>query len=171
MNSKSLAYLAIIGSVLLFAGCTSPISKDETGAAIEDRGTGVSTRGAGAAGAWTGSPLDNPDSLLYTKTIYFDFDQSTIRGEFVDVLRAHANYLISTPSAGVMIEGHADERGSREYNIGLGERRANALKTFLEAEGVSSSQINTISYGEERPAAMGNDEVSWAENRRGVLAY
>jgi peptidoglycan-associated lipoprotein len=127
--------------------------------------------GANQGGAWTGNPLDNPNSLLSTRTIYFDFDQSTIRSEFIDVLRAHAAYLNTNRSIGVMIEGHADERGSREYNIALGERRANTIQRFLEAEGVSPSQINTISYGEERAAAFGQDEASWAENRRGVLAY
>jgi peptidoglycan-associated lipoprotein len=172
MNCKRPAILAIIASVLLFAGCSSTGTKDDGGAAaVEDRAGGASTSGASAGGTWTGSALENPNSLLYTKTVYFDFDQSTIRSEFVDVLRAHANYLISNPSSAVMIEGHADERGSREYNIGLGERRANAVRSFLEAEGVSGRQINTLSYGEERPVAMGHDEVSWAENRRAVLVY
>lgn len=171
MKSMSSAWLAIALSALLFAGCSSTGTKDGSGASIEDRGSSASTSGASQGGTWSGNPLENPNSLLYTKTIYFDFDQSSIRSEFLDVLRAHAGYLNSNRSASVLIEGHADERGSREYNIGLGERRANAVKRFLEAEGVSSSQINTISYGEERPAAVGNDEVSWAENRRAVLVY
>jgi peptidoglycan-associated lipoprotein len=171
MNLTKLALPAIVASVLLFAGCSSTGTKDDPGASVEDRAGGATTSGASTGGAWSGNPLENPNSLLYTKIVYFDFDQSTIRSEFVDVLRAHAGYLISNPSVSVLLEGHADERGSREYNIGLGERRANAVRTFLEAEGVSSSQINTISYGEERPMAMGNDEVSWAENRRGVLVY
>jgi len=172
MKSNSSAWLAIAMSALLFAGCSSTGTKDDTGASVEDRGSsGATTSGIGAGGVWTGNPLDNPNSLLYSKTIYFDFDQSTIRSEFVDVLRAHAAYLNSNRSANVLIEGHADERGSREYNIGLGERRANAVKSFLAAEGVDDAQMNTISYGEERPAALGHDEVSWAENRRGVLVY
>ena len=172
MKFQSSAWLAVVMSVLLFAGCTSTGTKqDGSGASVEDRGSSATTTGAQQGGAWTGNPLDNPNSLLYTKIIYFDFDQSTIRSEFVDVLRAHAAYLNSNRSVNVLVEGHADERGSREYNIGLGERRANAVKRFLEAEGVDPNQINTISYGEERPLAMGHDEVSWAENRRGVLVY
>jgi peptidoglycan-associated lipoprotein len=171
MKSKSSAWLVIAAAALLFAGCTSTGTKDDPGASVEDRGTGAVTSGASQGGAWTGNPLENPNSLLYTKTVYFDFDQSTIRSEFVDVLRAHAAYLNSNRSVSVLIEGHADERGSREYNIGLGERRANAVRTFLAAEGVSEAQMNTISYGEERPAALGHDEMSWAENRRGVLVY
>ncbi len=172
MKSNSLAWLAIALSVLLFAGCSSTGTKDDPGASIEDRGTsGASTSGASAGGTWSGNPLENPNSLLYGKTIYFDFDESTIRSEFIDVLRAHATYLNANRSVSVLVEGHADERGSREYNIGLGERRSNTIRRFLEAEGVSDVQINTISYGEERPAARGNDEMSWAENRRGVLVY
>ena len=172
MISNKLNFLLVVAAVMFFAGCSSTGTKDDPGASIEDRGSsGASTSGARAGGAWGGSQLQNPDSLLYTKTIYFDFDQSTIRSEFIDVLRAHAGYLLANQGASVLIEGHADERGSREYNIGLGERRANAVKRFLEAEGVASSQINTLSYGEERPAALGNDEVSWAENRRAVLVY
>lgn len=171
MNKTRLAWLAIAALSLLFVGCSSTGTKDDGGAAVQEGSSGAVTSGANQGGAWTGNPLDDPNSLLSTRTIYFEFDQSTIRSEFVDVLRAHAGYLNTNRSATVRIEGHADERGSREYNIGLGERRANAVRNFLEAEGVSASQINTISYGEERPAALGHDEISWAENRRAVLVY
>jgi peptidoglycan-associated lipoprotein len=173
MKSTNSIWLAVAASAMLLAGCAGTGgSKDDPGASIEDRGgSGAVTSGVGQGGPWTSSPLDNPNSLLYTKTVYFDFDQSTIRSEFVDVLRAHAAYLNTNRSTGVLIEGHADERGSREYNVALGERRANAVRSFLEAEGVDSGQINTISYGEERPVSLGHDEVSWAENRRGVLVY
>ena len=173
MKSKSLACLAVAILVLLVGGCASTGGEGDPGASVEDygSGTGAYTSGASQGGAWTGSALEDPSSPLYTKTIYFDFDQSTVRSDYIEVLRAHASYLISSPSTTVLIEGHADERGSREYNIGLGESRANAIRNFLEAEGVSPSQINTISYGEERAAAFGNDEASWSENRRGVLVY
>ena len=170
MKFNTSAWLAVAMSALLFAGCSSTGSKDDPGASVED-GTGASTMGAGQGGAWSGNPLDNPNSLLSTRTIYFDFDESTIRSEFIDVLRTHAGYLNSNPSVVIAIEGHADERGSREYNIALGERRANTIRRFLEAEGVGASQLNTISYGEERATAFGHDEASWAENRRGVLVY
>jgi len=171
MKSNTSAWSAIALSALLLAGCSSTGTKDgDPGASVED-GSGASTMGANQGGSWSGNPLDNPNSLLSTRTIYFDFDQSTIRSEFIDVLRTHAGYLNNNRSVGVVIEGHADERGSREYNIALGERRANTIMRFLEAEGVSASQINTISYGEERAIAFGHDEASWAENRRGVLVY
>ena len=170
MKFNTSAWSAIVISALLFAGCSSTGTKDgDPGAAVEDGG--ASTMGASQGGTWSGNPLDNPNSLLSTKTIYFDFDQSTIRSEFIDVLRAHAAYLNTNRSSNVLIEGHADERGSREYNIALGERRANTIKRFLQAEGVSAAQIDTISYGEERPVALGQGEASWAQNRRGVLDY
>lgn len=173
MKAHRLAWPAVIVSVLLATGCSGPGTRDDgAGAAIEDRGgSGVTTSGVGAGSTWTGSQLEDPNSLLYAKVIYFDFDRDTVRSEFVDVLRAHAGYLIANPDARVTIEGHADERGSREYNIGLGERRANAVSRFLQAEGVNPYQLGTISYGEERPAVYGNDELSWAENRRAVLVY
>jgi len=171
MTINRSAWVAMAMASLLFVGCSSTGTKGDGGASIEDRGSSASTSGASQGGVWTGNPLDNPNSLLSTKTIYFEFDRSEIRSEFMDVLRAHAAYLNTNRSASVRVEGHADERGSREYNIGLGERRANSVRDFLQAEGVSDSQINTISYGEERPASLGHDEISWAENRRAVLVY
>jgi peptidoglycan-associated lipoprotein len=120
---------------------------------------------------WTGHPLQNPDSLLYSKVIHFDFDRSEIKPEYRDTVIAHGKYLAENPSARVTIEGHCDERGSREYNIGLGERRANTVKQLLLAQGAMQSQITTVSYGEEQPVAFGSDEASWAQNRRAVFAY
>lgn len=171
MKIAKLALVAIAAASLLFGGCSSTGTREGGGAAVEDGSTGAVTSGASQGGAWSGNPLDDPNSLLSTKTIYFEFDQSTIRSEFIDVLRSHAAYLNTNRSATVRIEGHADERGSREYNIGLGERRANAVRDFLAAEGVADSQIATLSYGEERPVALGHDEISWAENRRAELVY
>jgi peptidoglycan-associated lipoprotein len=116
-------------------------------------------------------PLDDPNSLLATRTIYFNFDQYDIKDEFRNVLTAHAEYLASNPTATVTIEGHTDERGTREYNIALGDKRANAVRQILILQGASASQISTISYGEERPVAMGHNEIAWAQNRRAELVY
>ncbi len=174
MKISRLAWVAIASTAVIFSGCTSTGTRDgaDDGAAqVVEGGTGAQTAGAGAAGAWTGNPLDNPDSLLASRKIYFDFDRSEIRPEFVAVLRAHAEYLNSNRSANMTIEGHCDERGSREYNIGLGERRASSIQNFLEAEGVDPAQLSTISYGEERPQDSGHNEAAWALNRRGVLVY
>lgn len=103
--------------------------------------------------------------------IYFDFDRSDVRGEFAELLAAHADYLVKNPNVSVRVEGHADERGTPEYNIALGERRAKAVSKYLMSLGVMSSQISTVSYGEEMPLVSGHSEEAWAKNRRGVLVY
>lgn len=116
-------------------------------------------------------PLQDPTSPLAKRVIYFDFDKSDIKSEYRPTLQAHAEYLAGHPSVHVRLEGHADERGTREYNIGLGERRANSVRAYLTLQGVSAGQIETISYGEERPVAMGHDESSWRLNRRVEIVY
>ncbi len=180
MKVSRIILAALVTSMLVISGCSTLGIGNNTdgsggadGAPVTDGngGDGASTSGAGQGGAWTGNPLDNPDSLLSTRVIYFDFDQSDIRPESADVLRAHAGYLLENATVSITVEGHCDERGSREYNIGLGERRATAIKTFLLAEGVADAQINTISYGEERPVAEGHTEAAWSMNRRGELVY
>jgi peptidoglycan-associated lipoprotein len=113
--------------------------------------TGATTMGAATASGFQGDPLDDPNSLLANRVIYFDFDKSDIKSEFTDTVRAHAEYLANNPDVNITLEGHCDERGTREYNIALGERRANAVKRMLTLQGVSASQIRTVSYGEERP--------------------
>lgn len=176
MIMKNLIWLALAAAALLFAGCSSVGTQQGgagsgAGAEVIEGVGGAQTAGAAAGGAWTGNPLDNPESLLSQRKVYFDFDKSDIKPEYADLLRAHAEYLIAHPDTNVTIEGHCDERGTREYNIALGERRANSVRRFLEAEGVNPAQIDTISYGEERPEVLGHDETAWAKNRRAVLVY
>ena len=103
--------------------------------------------------------------------IYFDFDQSTIKAEFRTALNGHAAYLSQNPSASIVLEGHADERGTREYNIALGERRGNAVSRYLVVQGVSIDAIEVVSFGEERPVNAGHDSASWSENRRVEIRY
>lgn len=110
-------------------------------------------------------------SLVNQNTVYFDFDRSTIKSEFVAVLKKHADYLVANSSQTIVIEGHGDQRGTPEYNIALGERRAKAVETYFMNEGVRSSQITVVSYGEEKPAVMGTSEYAMAQNRRGVVVY
>lgn len=111
------------------------------------------------------------DALQKEQTVYFDFDRSTIKSEFQSLLDKHAEFLVQNPNQEVVIEGHADQRGTPEYNIALGERRAQAVETYLLNAGVSSSQLSTVSYGEEKPAVMGSTEYAMAQNRRGVVVY
>lgn len=109
--------------------------------------------------------------LRQEHTLYFDFDNASIRGEFAELLAAHADYLVRNPSVTVVIEGHTDERGTPEYNIALGERRAKSVVDYLQSLGVSSRQMSTVSYGEERPLVRQSNERAWAQNRRAVLVY
>ncbi len=111
------------------------------------------------------------DPALKQLTVYFDFDKANIRPDAYATLKAHAAYLSANPSARVRLEGHADERGTREYNLALGERRAKAAASYLAANGASRSQMQIISYGEERPAVDGHDEAAWAKNRRVEIEY
>lgn len=115
--------------------------------------------------------LDNPDSLLSQRTIYFEFDRSNVRAEFRPIVDAHAAYIQANPSARVILEGHTDERGSREYNLGLGERRGNSVEELLRAAGVPSRQIEVVSYGEERPVCRESNEDCWQRNRRTEIVY
>ncbi len=116
-------------------------------------------------------PLDDPNSILSQRTVYFDYDQNEISPEYREIIKAHAEYLASNPSTKITIEGNADERGTREYNIGLGDRRANSVRQLMVLQGATSDQLDTISYGEERPIDLGHDETSWNKNRRVEIVY
>lgn len=137
----------------------------------EDFQQGAYTQGLSDAPAYAGDPLDDPESPLATRVVYFDLDSSDIREEDRSIVEAHAGYLTTHPEARLRVEGHADERGSREYNIALGERRANAVQQLMGLFGVDEQQLTSVSYGEERPAALGHDESAWQLNRRVELEY
>ena len=111
------------------------------------------------------------DACLRTRVIYFDFDQDALRPEFQAAMACHAKYLRDRPSSRMSLEGNADERGSREYNVGLGERRGNAVSSALQANGGSGSQVTVVSYGEERPTCNDSTEDCWAKNRRVEFKY
>ncbi len=137
-------------------------------------GSSATTRGTGAAGGpeiFREVPGEGAQGPLSTLVIYFDFDQSEIRPEYNEVLAAHGAYLAANGGGLLRLEGHADETGSREYNIGLGERRAQAVRRALLLQGAAASQLTTVSYGEERPAVFGSDEESYSLNRRVELVY
>lgn len=125
----------------------------------------------GEEGSAAADPLEDPDSPLAERVIYFDFDRSDIRSEFLRTITAHARYLVENPEQRVRLEGHTDERGSREYNIALGERRAQAVRRVFLFQGVRAQQIDMVSYGEERPQAEGHDEEAWGRNRRVEIIY
>ena len=172
---RRLNYLFAGLGLLLLAGCPRPPEvKPDPPQQVEvpdQAETGVSTTPLGSPTDSELDPFEDPANPLSRRIIYFDFDQSTVRPEFVDVINAHGRYLARNKSSSVRLEGHADERGSREYNIGLGERRAQAVRRMLKLQGVSDSQITTVSYGEERPVDEGHSESSWSANRRVEIVY
>lgn len=147
-------------------------------------GGDAGTAGMGADGLEQGSRFDDgggsmmadgnvvgPTASLKNRIVYFDFDRSEIRPEYRELIDQHAQYLVDNPDSRVRLEGHTDEKGSREYNIGLGERRAQSVRQIMMLQGVSAGQLSTVSYGEERPAVLGSDEEAWDLNRRVELVY
>jgi peptidoglycan-associated lipoprotein len=160
----------LVASLITVAGCgTKP---PEQPAPTPQQST-TDTSGVDNANA----TVDNTESqgpsgeLLSKRVVYFDFDKSDIRADSQTVVAAHAAYLAKNPAQKVRLEGHADERGSREYNIGLGERRAQAVRRALLLQGVAEVQLSTVIYGEERPAVAGSDEQAYALNRRVEIVY
>jgi len=163
---------------LALAGCPSKPVKPAQSTAPTESNAGAQSEGANAANAAGGGVAGSQDEtagpqagLLATRIVYFDFDSAVIQGAGVDVVAAHAKYLAGNSQARVRLEGNTDERGSREYNIGLGDRRAQAVRRALLLQGVAEGQITTVSYGEERPADPGHDEAAWAKNRRVEIVY
>ncbi|MCP8898228.1 peptidoglycan-associated lipoprotein Pal [Gilvimarinus xylanilyticus] len=150
-------------------GCSSTDTKTDGADAGTSANGGVTT--GTADGGSLGSSDGSQDAMSDLETvIYFDFDQAVLQPEARTLLQAHAEQLIGTNTQ-VRLEGHADERGSREYNMALGERRANAVRDFLVLQGVNRSNLEVISYGEERPLSLGSGESSWSKNRRVELDY
>ena len=152
----SIKILAILSSVVLLAACET---KPNAGGANE--GAGVTTTDKEGRQISTIAPG-------VSDRVFFDYDSSVIKSDGEATLQKQTEYLKNHPSINVTIEGHCDERGTREYNLALGERRANAAKNYLVSLGVDGSRIQTISYGKERPAVIGDDESAWAQNRRAV---
>jgi len=164
------ASVVAIASVLALGlgGCASQAEKPELAEAPATRSTG--SYGAGTAGvqqeSYADRPWDDPSSPLYRKVIYFDYDSSEIRSEFVPLLQTHAGYLANHPGTRVTLEGHTDERGTREYNLALAQRRAASARDFLVSLGIDASRLQIVSYGKERPFCTGQTEDCWQKNRR-----
>ena len=166
--------MLIVLSGLALAGCPKkPNTLPDASNPPEETGAGTAPSTDTSVGQ---SGLDANQQLLQTAKqagtiIYFEYDRAEIKPEFVPIVTAHAKYLNANAANRVRLEGHSDERGSREYNIGLGERRAQAVRRALMLQGVTEAQITTVSYGEERPAVQGSDESAYAKNRRVELVY
>lgn len=184
MKAAGLKIFGVALAAILLAACSSNKAKDadtQNRATVEERSAGsgreereeteVITQGLDDAPRYTAAALADPDSPLAVRIIYFDYDSANIRSDFADTIAAHAAYLTDNPSASVTLEGHADERGSREYNLALGERRALAVRRQLVLLGASAGQVTAVSYGEERPVADSHNEEAYSLNRRVELVY
>ena len=168
MNKNSVLKISLLAAFV--TGCASnSIPDPDASAETADTNAASDTYDSGDFGR--GESLADDASAQLDTVIYFDFDQAELKPEFVDLLARHADRLSNSTGIQVRLEGHADERGSREYNVGLGERRSQAVRSILLADGVSTDQLSTISFGEEQPAVAGSGEQSYALNRRVEVNY
>jgi len=180
---KVMSIALLLAGIVLLSGCPKKHDVIEPPTAGSQVSGGTNTTSAGETAQTSGRALDgdassegngmgaNATGPLARKVIYFDFDKSEIKPEFADIVTAHARNLTAHPNIRMKLEGNTDERGTREYNIGLGERRAQAVRRALMLQGVAESQVTTVSFGAERPAVDGDDEAAWSQNRRVELVY
>ena len=178
---KKLTITALVAIFLV--GCqstptTAPVEDKSGATAAGTPGTGGAstsgTQSGGVSGSTTGTganPLRDPNNILSKRSVYFEFDSFSVADQYKPIVEAHARYLAANRTARVTLQGHADERGSREYNIALGQKRADAVKRAMTLMGVQDVVIETVSYGKEKPKREGHDEAAWAENRRVDIVY
>lgn len=172
MNTTWRVILALVIAVSISACKTTEPATDSTDTTATKPATDVTTSAAPDPRDYTDARnFDNSESLLSKRVIYFDFDKSEVKSEYRAIVAAHATYVSAHNSARVTLEGHADERGTREYNLGLGERRGNSVSGLLSAGGAMGGQLDTVSYGEERPVCRVSDENCWWQNRRVEIVY
>jgi len=193
--NKTLLALAI--STLLLSACSDTEEKDASltdgsqnaSSGINDASTSGLNKGSGIDGSEMGGSgangmsgngdyastlgpeFNDPNNPLSKRTVYFMLDSSEVMPDFIPVIAAHAQYLVANPAQKITLEGNGDERGSREYNIALGEQRAKSVASKMKVQGVSENQLQIVSYGEEKPAAFGSDESAWEKNRRVEIVY
>ena len=179
LNIKNFAL--ILASAILLAACSSPVKLDDHKAPVVENGvnTGADARSVNTVDAGSADPLHHPlhhplhqqGGILSKRSIYFDVDSYIVKDEFKSVVEAHAQYLNSHKNRKIIIQGNTDDRGGREYNLALGQKRAEAVRKALILLGVSDSQVEAVSLGKEKPKALGNDEPSYTENRRSDIVY
>ncbi|MEG3109132.1 MULTISPECIES: peptidoglycan-associated lipoprotein Pal [Pantoea] len=170
--NKVLKGLLLALPVLAVAACSSHKNNnnDQTGMGGADGAYGAGANGSGNMSSDEQARLQM-QQLQQNNIVYFGLDKYDVQSDYAQMLDQHASFLRSNPSYKVTIEGHADERGTPEYNIALGERRASAVKMYLQGKGVSADQMSIVSYGKEKPAVLGHDESAYSKNRRAVLVY
>jgi len=163
-----------IASILIICLLSACAGQTTQPADVEDRSLNGSNGADSSALGSEGSgfhALNDPNSILSQRSVYYDFDSYSVKNEYRPLVIAHAQYLRDNPDAQVILQGNTDDRGSREYNLALGQRRADNVKNIMTLSGARSTQVESVSLGEEKPRAYGNDESSWAENRRTDIVY
>lgn len=158
--------------ICLLSACASKTTQPTSD--VEDRtigGGGMGAQEGAASSGFAMDPLRDPSNILSQRSVYFDFDSYTVKNDYRDLVLAHARYLRDNSNAKVLLQGNTDERGSREYNLALGQRRADSVKNAMLLSGARDHQIEAVSLGEEKPRARSRDESSWAENRRADILY
>jgi peptidoglycan-associated lipoprotein len=187
MNKRLIGSIAL---AVLLAACSSKQVKEEPKAAVEEKSPAAVTQPAKSSSADTApvtdssatatamtdasssmNPLKDPNNILSKRTVFFDFDKDEVKAEFRPLVEAHAKYLVQHPEARLVLQGSADDRGSREYNLALGQRRAVAVKKVMNVLGASDKQIETVSYGEEKGRCSEQNEACWSQNRRTDIIY
>ena len=171
-NFKSVAFIA--SAAALLAACSSPTKLTET--TVQEKSTEpapvqADTREIKPVETGTVDPLNDPKGVLANRSVYFDYDSFVVREDGQPVVTNHAGYLTKNTGRKVLIQGNTDERGGTEYNLALGQKRAEAVRRAMASLGVSDSQMEAVSLGEEKPKATGSDEAAWAENRRADIVY
>ncbi|MGH8787327.1 MAG: peptidoglycan-associated lipoprotein Pal [Cupriavidus necator] len=165
LMSKTLA----VAALLALGACSSGVKLDDTAKAGAGAGTGADPRAVTPVTA--ADPLNDPNSPLAKRSVYFDFDSYSVKSDYQGMLGEHAKYLGSNKGRKILIQGNTDERGTSEYNLALGQKRAEAVRRSLASMGVPDTQMEAVSLGKEKPKAAGHDEASWAENRRADINY
>lgn len=164
-----------IALVVLLAGCasqtTQPDEELNAGSGYGDGMSGSDLMGSGSGRPSYFSQLNDPNSILSQRSVYYDYDSYTVKGEYRELVLSHARFLRDNPDASVILQGNTDDRGSREYNLALGQRRADSVRNMMTLAGARDSQIESVSLGEEKPRALGHGEAAWSQNRRTDILY
>ena len=176
---KKILIVALMSGVL--AACSSEPTQEQDGAPVVDKNRGGQevvrpevkpvVPSEDVKGGDLGPELRDPNNILSKRSIFFDYDSNIVKDEFKPIVTAHARYLQQHPNVKMRVEGNADDRGSREYNLALGQRRADAVKQMMQLLGAKAEQVESVSFGEEKPKCSTAEESCWAQNRRGDIAY
>ncbi len=174
MKFKTTTFALLLSSIVLFTACSTPVKLAEK-PVVEDKSmttpAPVDTRTVNAVDTASMDPLNDPKGVLAKRSVYFDYDSYVVKDEYKSLVEAHSKYLSSNKGRKILIQGNTDERGGREYNLALGQKRAEAVRKAMALMGVSDAQVEAVSLGKEKPKATGSDEASWAENRRSDIVY